>query len=375
MALHSAKSDLPLAYFLLAPELRDRTLPDERTSDCERCPMEPQPEDTEPPSRVVFNPKTRCCTYNPWLGNFLVGRILRRNDRGSNQIRKRMGSGEGINRYGVRPPPSFYRRYWDNPSERFGMDMGIRCPYWVDDGLHCTIWRDRNPVCRSWFCKHEDGIRGQALWNAYRDLLEVIQTIIVRWLATLGTPPNPETAGVRDWSRYFVWCADRLDRATLSELRALDGPGLRKAREHYVTCDLERITHEIPEILGPNIAVMENVDDAHVMFCGYSAYHTSRPLRREIFVLFSKMNGVLTWREALHQTEEELGEALFTEDDIVALYRIGALEARKPEDLIPGAYVTGVPADMVMRLEDGRMELEWSYDTDAETGTPRLEVK
>ena len=66
----------------------------------------------------------------------------------------------------------------------FGMDRRLRCPHHqtTDEGGRCGIWAHRNATCATWFCRHERGETGRAVWMAIRDLLTAIDRTLT-WFA------------------------------------------------------------------------------------------------------------------------------------------------------------------------------------------------
>lgn len=353
---------LPDAYRWLAPELWELEPPAEKTADCANCPMVRRADETTL-QRTVFDPVLRCCTYNPVLYNFLVGRILRRGGRGAEAIRRRLANPDGVNRWAIRPDRDFYERARETPRGGFGRDTSRKCPYWVADGSgrNCSVWEDRGAVCRSWFCQHDGGWKGRELWDGHRDLLWILQVKLARWLAE-AEPAPPEDAEVEAWCAYYARTADRLDAATEAEVRALADDGLATARADYRRRWQALRDPAIPEVLGPCVTAFYDLGDDGVMLEGYSHYSpTIWP--RGVWVLFSVMDGTVGWRDALDHAERSLGERIFTEADIREMVRLGLLESRRPEDLVVGARLRGVPADRVQAGDAQEMvEFEWPFD-------------
>lgn len=150
-------------------------------------------------SAEYFHPDVKCCSFEPSLPNFIVGRILRDDDAagepGRRSVRERIDRRAGVGPWGLAMPRK-YARLYGGGADLFGRSPELRCShYGLADG-RCTIWPYRNGVCATWYCKHERGEVGAAYWRALRDLLTEIE-----W--SLGT-----------------WCAYEL-RAPLDQLAAL----------------------------------------------------------------------------------------------------------------------------------------------------------
>lgn len=345
MSDHGSLAHLPAAYFRLVPELAELDPPVERRADCSSCPMVARPDEPHPPVRMVFHPTLRCCTYNPALYNFLVGRILRRGGLGATKVRERMANRDGVTPWALRPPMAFFDRVAETPKGGFGTDAARKCPYWADEGLGCSIWQDRNAVCRAWFCQHEHGLKGRQFWHATRDLLRALQVKLCHWLADEVPHPEPD-APLDQWCVYYIATADRLDAATDAELDGLQDEGIADARAHLTRMRARLDADALPERLGAAVTRFVPLDDGRVLLEGYSHYSPTTWDKR-IFLLFSVMDGTRSWREALDHVEAETGERVFDEADIRELVRVGVLEARVPEDLELGVKLRGVPADQV----------------------------
>lgn len=355
---HSAVAHLPAIYYALAPELEELEPPTETLANCGSCPMESPPEEYRPHT-TVFDATVRCCTYNPVIFNYQVGRILRRNDRGSELMRARIANPDGVSPWAVQAPDEYYERPRQGLRRGFGTDVSLKCPYWTADGLHCSIWRDRNAVCRTWFCKHDGGIRGRLYWDSMRDLLRVIQVKLCRWLEEQGDPPTTEV-DVDTWVAWFIDCAERMDQLALEDVDHLVDKGFLDARERVAWQHAALTNGEMPDTLGPCVTAFHDLGELGVMLEGYSHYMPST-WPKAIWMLFSKMDGTVTWRDALTQTTESLGEKRFTEADIREMYRLGILEARVPEDLIPGVRFYGAPAGIDEETLMGIERFELSF--------------
>lgn len=340
---------LPPAVFALAPELRDLPPPPETASDCANCPMVEREGEVDPELRARFHPILRCCTYQPLLHNFLAGRALRRGGPGAVQVRARIEDRDGVTRWGIYPQKVYLRAAEASGPAGFGRDEARRCPYWVPDGLHCSIWQDRNAVCRSWFCRHDGGLRGRDQWNARRDLWSILEIKLARHIGELGDPPPHEAGTTEAWVAHYIACAERVEALSEDELRGLDDDGLQRARAtlrdrwHAMQADA------LPDTLGASITAYHHRGD-HVLLEGYSHYNPSR-WPPEVFTLFSVMDGTVGWREALRLTQEAVGREVFTETDIRELFRLGLIEPRTPDDLVPGVRVRGGPDGMDLRGE------------------------
>jgi hypothetical protein len=325
--------DLPEVYRVLVPVLTEIRFDEEHLANCLACPMAPKPgQDLE--RRSVFTAPARCCTYTPLLPNYAVGRILRRDDRGSRRMLARLADAGGVTPLGVGPDEARSREYHDKAlNGGFGRLPELNCPYWEGGLLPCAIYRDRNSVCRTWHCKHVGGARGHAVWMAYKELLFWFEQRLSRLCVERGKWPG-EGSTLDDRTAWFLACAttiDTLPEADLAALRAEDG--LRVRAIALRTRAAER-DHALPDVLQPTVQDWE-FGDAVVLMTAYSAYDM-RELPRWVFVLLSRMDGRTPWRDALAGAEAELGVAI-GEGLVHDLYRLGLVSVGGAREWKPGA--------------------------------------
>lgn len=199
---------LPAPLDRWATELLGAAPPAERHATCENCAM-CSSEPAQPGlRRITFSPRTRCCTYRPPLANHIVGRLLA-DPLMRAGIAPRLAAGEATP-LGVRVPAVYQLLYRHARAAAFGRAESLRCPHQRDDG-GCGIWQHRPAVCATWFCKHERGALGAAMWQQLRDTFMAAERALAWWcLDQLGLPPDARRAA-----------ADAMDAETL-DAGALD---------------------------------------------------------------------------------------------------------------------------------------------------------
>jgi hypothetical protein len=173
-------SALPPLYARWADELLQAPLPDELHATCHDCAMLPREGEARPAGQDFFDPVAKCCTYQPALPNFLVGRIL--GDAGAPgraSVEARIDARAGVSPLGLEMPPAYQAVYHETAITAFGHARGLRCPHHLDDG-RCGIWQHRAAVCASWYCKHERGAVSSRFWH------EGIETLLRRVEADLA---------------------------------------------------------------------------------------------------------------------------------------------------------------------------------------------
>jgi hypothetical protein len=131
-----------------------------------------------------FRPDTKCCTYVPALPGFNVGLILAdaspEGEAARRAVSERIAQRAGVTPLGIRLTDA-QRAVYAVERQRLGRSLHVRCPYHIADGGLCGIWRHRNAVCSTWFCKHERGAAGFALWRAVQALLEAVEEALSFW--------------------------------------------------------------------------------------------------------------------------------------------------------------------------------------------------
>lgn len=325
---------LPAAIRVLLPEVDTLAWPAEQHADCSSCPM------TKAPARPwQFSAETRCCTANPALVNFLAGRSLRRGEPSRGLILRRLEDPEGVSAWGIDPPAAHDDRYRSTP-EAFGRDQTLRCPMWVGGEKSCGIWHDRSSTCRTWYCKHEDGLAGAVAWSRMSQALTEVESRLAIWAIECGgAPAGPASPAA--WAAWFERAAALVDGATEADLAGLGTDGLVALRSQVSEfVDVRRIRRRRGLAVVLVVAISEMVRvGADVLLTGYSAYDSVRA-PASVFELFNLLDGTRPWRDALAQARSVIaarGEPADWLDDalVVQLHRVGALRDPGGRDDLP----------------------------------------
>lgn len=320
----SAFAHLPDAFRVLLPEIRTLTWAEESRADCSRCVMTPAASREPAHSLFTFHPEGRCCTYHPALANFLAGGALIQGGAATERVRERIGQGAGITPLGIRPPAAWSEHYAEVAAERFGRDLALRCPYWVGGDHACGIWRHRPATCRTWHCKHDEGLQGAAVWAQLKHVLAHIEWLLAGFCVAKGAPPPAEAPFTPDaWETWYTWCAGRVERASTAELESLADQALAQAQSDLVELKV-RPPRALPDVVLPSVTELWR-EAAGVRVSGYSRYDTVMA-PASIFLFLSRLDGRRTWQEAQAAVLAQGGEPI--SDHVVhELFRIGALEA------------------------------------------------
>ncbi len=323
MSEHSALAGLGPAIHALVPELDTLIWPEESAATCSECVMA-RPH----PHREVFIAEARCCTFFPRLVNFKVGRVLQVGGPGAEVVRRLLAHGSSVMALGLQPGPEWMEQYRSVGPDGFGQTLRLRCPYWVGGDLACGVWAERNHVCRTWFCKHEEGRRGQALWDGLRDVLGRADRLLADALVAQGTPPEESTDPAL-WEAWFLECAARVE--SLDPTRLATDETLISLRSQLREHDAARHP-TLPDVLAPSLMKWKVDPDGGWVY-SYSPYDDC-PVPGDIWQLLSRLDGQRTWQQVTAETRA----AGFTADEtlIRALFRVGALEHRDPRQTEPG---------------------------------------
>jgi Fe-S-cluster containining protein len=309
----------------LVPALTKLRFPEEPLATCAHCAMAARVHG--PPDGIAFTARARCCTYHPTLPNWLAGRALQRGDLGAERIRARLGDPEGVEPLCIAPGRARADAWRSRRDDAFGRDASLTCPFWAEGDLGCSIHRDRNAVCRTWFCKVERGARGHAAWMELKTLRTDLEHRLAERCVADGRPPASEPHDVEAWAAWYEWCADHVDTLDADALA-----GLRLDRL------LQRVQRSIalrdapmPDVLQPMVHSWKVHDDG-VQLSSWSPYdRVGAPAW--VFTLLAKLDGVVSWREAVTAAAAELGHAV-PDEWVWHLWARGLLEG-PDEGLLP----------------------------------------
>jgi hypothetical protein len=327
---------LPPGVAALLPEMETGDWPSETHADCNNCPMVKGKFGT-----WDFRHDTRCCTAQPSLANFLVGRALRRGGISREKVLARLEDLDGVTAWGVDAPAAIDQRYTDEAAFSFGRDHSLRCPYWIGEPNTCGIWHDRSSTCRTWYCKHEDGLAGAVAWSRMQAALFELESRLALWAIGEGDPPEDEGTPAT-WALWFEQSAALVDAIDPADIKALDTATLHRVRKELSGfVDVRRVRRGKPlaDVLVPAVTEMANQPDGTVLLTGYSSFDAVRaPIA--VFELLARLDGRRTWRQALDATRASLaasGEPVDWLDEqlIRELHRVEALRDPAGRDDLP----------------------------------------
>lgn len=191
----STDTALPPLYAKWMDQLLGGNIPTETAAACLNCSRIDRGSADQVPGLSYYHPETKCCTYQPLLAGFLVGRILRDNSPNVEfahaELEKRVDSGVGVIPTAIEGSPLFKMAYGQNRKALFGKTRALRCPHYLyEQGGTCGIRSNRPGICATWFCKHTSGRRSIRFWNALKDLLTAIEYELSLWCVVQIAPDS-----------------------------------------------------------------------------------------------------------------------------------------------------------------------------------------
>lgn len=272
MKVSDTTAVLPPLYARWIDALLESPIPPETRATCDDCAM-CAPEGTRAEERAFyFSPRVKCCTYQPLLPNYLVGRALEDRDfafsAGRATLENRIDAGVGVTPLGVGATRIFDVLYEISAPKAFGHALSLRCPHYLEEGGgRCGIWRHRNSICTTWFCKLERGAVGSVFWDRTRNLLMAIERGLAIWCA-LEAGLEAEALGAifrlddRPGKREPMTAADVDGVADPAVARKLWGAWFSREREFYGLCGrrVESLTWpDVERICGSGVAALAHL--------------------------------------------------------------------------------------------------------------------
>lgn len=114
----------------------------------------------------------KCCTYKPFIANFLVGEI-----------------GEALEQFdlsdwdlticGIAPSLKYRKQFKGKSGWGFGTDASLLCTFYNKKSGGCNIWKHRPGVCRTFFCKSTYFEDGQSYWKSAEELTWMLEWVLL----------------------------------------------------------------------------------------------------------------------------------------------------------------------------------------------------
>lgn len=141
----------------------------------------------------IYKESLKCCTFFPFLPNFLVGAVLGSNLPGRAKIEAALKEeGKEIAEanflpLGLMPSLTYQKRFHSKQPDGYGNDESLLCPHFLKATGGCAIWSARPSPCRSFFCESSYGISGIEFWAKFEKFVSALEVALAQEaLLTLG---------------------------------------------------------------------------------------------------------------------------------------------------------------------------------------------
>ena len=169
LSRNQLKYQLPNLYEKLLPkELLDFKI-QETLATCDACAMAPH----------TYKANLKCCTFEPFLPNYLVGASLmseQTSPTAKTAMLAKISERSGALPIGMTARISYQVSFNQSEKSDFGQREDWLCPYFNKEHNNCGVWKHRGSVCSTFFCKSDFGKAGIGFWaelNTYLNFVEM----------------------------------------------------------------------------------------------------------------------------------------------------------------------------------------------------------
>lgn len=241
-SLFQLKHQIPSIYHgLIVDDILNLELIETKAT-CDDCAMAKPASNAKIANKksVTYQKDLKCCTFEPYLPNYLVGQMLLNKSEsvGFSRLQKRIDSRHGVLPIGIVAPLRYQVEFNARTLHDFGNRRDWLCSWYDEDLQNCSIWKFRSSVCNSFICKSSYGESGIQFWEQLGVYLNYVEMALMEEaLVNLGY-------SARDLSDFLYYI--NRDKAKASELKqeAIEAQKYRKLwkdyfgqeREFYIKC-------------------------------------------------------------------------------------------------------------------------------------------
>ncbi|MEN0059827.1 MAG: hypothetical protein AAGB31_13385 [Bdellovibrio sp.] len=171
------KYQLPKIYEDLLPREILQFEPVETKATCDSCAM------ARPRHRgkIHYREDLKCCTFHPFLPNYMVGAIFTDASQGAAQdiFRDKIQRREYALPIGLVAPVRYQVEFNQRTEGDFGQREDWLCPYYNKERQNCNVWRHRGVVCTTFFCKSSYGKVGLKFWEKLSNYLWYVELALL----------------------------------------------------------------------------------------------------------------------------------------------------------------------------------------------------
>lgn len=121
----------------------------------------------------------KCCTFHPFLPNYLIGQILLDEKKSSSFVtdvlQHKISKRQYVLPLGIVAPVRYQVEFNQLKGQLFGKNEEWLCPYYDVNLNRCGIWRNRGSVCTSFYCHSSKGKKGKVFWTRSLDYLSYVE--------------------------------------------------------------------------------------------------------------------------------------------------------------------------------------------------------
>ncbi len=124
----------------------------------------------------------KCCTFHPFLPNYLIGQILVDQKKTptfiTETLQHKISNRHYVLPLGIVAPVRYQVEFNELKSKHFGKKENWLCPYYDKVLNRCGIWRNRGSVCTSFYCESSQGTKGKNFWKVALNYLSYIEMVL-----------------------------------------------------------------------------------------------------------------------------------------------------------------------------------------------------
>ncbi len=171
------KYQLPQFYQNILPREILEFSPQEFKATCDNCAMA-RPRET---GKIHYREDLKCCTFHPFLANYLVGAIFSEplSIEAHRIFRDKIARREYALPIGMVAPVRYQVEFNNREEGDFGQREDWLCPYYNKEKQNCNVWRHRGVVCTTFFCKSSYGKIGLKFWERMSNYLWYVELALL----------------------------------------------------------------------------------------------------------------------------------------------------------------------------------------------------
>ena len=178
--------EIPQIYKGFLPDIFYEKRPAESIATCDNCIMVDRTDgDNEKYGLNYFSADYKCCTFTPFMPNYLIGGVFSDSskdiDFGMKALAKRIKNKQGVTPHGVFTSKKTELLYKSGGLNVFGKSDYFICPCYNLKTRGCGIYNYRAATCSTYFCKYEKGKDGALFWEFFHSLISKVENKLIKY--------------------------------------------------------------------------------------------------------------------------------------------------------------------------------------------------